>query len=219
VFVVVLGYRVDNRSIEVTIKNQPFKSYTNSDGYECELYYNVQVKGHYGSDAEWRTFFYSSGLGFYGGDYRYDGFVQSDSGYTVVSSIIDYPVGSMLDFKVEAFTGYWVESTIGDHVVGMHSDKLVRDVSSAYSSIQTVTLTSGSLSLSPSQTTTLLPSVTFEDNQTQPPGQIQPPTAIYTHPIFLFGAGALFASVVIAVMLLLLRRHLKTPIYTQLNTS
>jgi len=144
------SYRVDNRSIAVTIKNQPFISYTNKEGYECKLYYNVQVKGHFGDDTEWQAFFYSSGQGFYGGDYRYAGFAQSNSGYTTVSSIIQYPAGSLLDFRVEAFTGYWVAPTMGDHVIGMHSEKLVRDMSSSYSRAQTVTLTSDSLSLSPS---------------------------------------------------------------------
>ena len=199
------GYRVDNRSIEVTIKNQAFKPYTNADDYECKLYYDVHVKGHFGDDAEWQSFFYSYGIGAYGGDYRYRGFAQSDSSYTTVVSIINYPVGSLLDFRVEAFIGYWVPPTQGDHLMGMHSLKIVRDESSGYSNIQVITLTSGSSSLMPSQTATWSP-VTSD-------GETQPPDIIFTNPLFTFGVGALFAGVVIAVVLVILRRYIKTPTY------
>lgn len=45
------GYRVDNRSIEFTIKNQHFTPYNDSDGRYIGLYYNFRLKGPYG--AEW----------------------------------------------------------------------------------------------------------------------------------------------------------------------
>lgn len=47
------GYRVENKTIEVTIKNQPFKSYTDQNG-EHKLYYAVHVKGRFGE--EWPGF-------------------------------------------------------------------------------------------------------------------------------------------------------------------
>jgi hypothetical protein len=220
------GYRVDNRSIEVTIKNQSFKSYTNADGYECNLYYNVQVKGHYGNDTEWYSFFYSCGLGAYGGDYRYGGFAQSDSSYTTVSSIITYPVGSLLDFRVEAFTGYWVPPTQVDHLMGMHSLKIVRDESSDYSSVQTVTLTSVSLSLSPSQTT-IFPHVTSDGNsQPQSIDQTRSSDFIYIHPtdsifansFFMLGVGVALGVIIVTVVMLIFRRQQKTSTYAS-NSS
>jgi len=47
------GSHVIDRSIEVMVKNQPFTSYTNTSGHAIELYYIIQVKGHYGEG--WRS--------------------------------------------------------------------------------------------------------------------------------------------------------------------
>ena len=41
------GYRVENKSIELTIKNQPFTPYTDAEGHIVNMYYNVHVKGHF----------------------------------------------------------------------------------------------------------------------------------------------------------------------------
>jgi hypothetical protein len=108
---------------------------------------------------------------------------QSDSGYTIVPLTTEYyDAGSQLDFRVRAAVSN----------------------SNAQSdwSIQTVTVPT----LSPSQTATF-PPVTSEGNgQPQYPHQTQPPKSgsISTNPFFLFGAGALFACVVIAVVLVVL---------------
>jgi hypothetical protein len=85
------GYRVEQRSIEVTIKNQPFISYTNEYDLKVNLQYIVQVKGHFGED--WKGF----GYGY---------LVQSNSGYTVTSYPVEYAAGSQLDFRVQAVIYY-----------------------------------------------------------------------------------------------------------------
>ena len=41
------GYHVDNRTIDVTIKNQAFTPSVTADGNTTALYYNVRSKGHY----------------------------------------------------------------------------------------------------------------------------------------------------------------------------
>jgi hypothetical protein len=47
------GYHVDNKTIEITIKNQPYTySYNDSSAW---IVYNVMVKGHFGED--WKTVF------------------------------------------------------------------------------------------------------------------------------------------------------------------
>lgn len=48
------GYRAEKYDLEITIKNQPFTSYTNADGYEYNLYYDVQVKGRF--EENWKVF-------------------------------------------------------------------------------------------------------------------------------------------------------------------
>ena len=49
---------VDNRTIEITIKNQPFTPFTDENGNNINLLYNVQYKGSFGRELVfnvWRT--------------------------------------------------------------------------------------------------------------------------------------------------------------------
>ena len=89
------GYREENKSIEVTIKNQPFTSTLDASGNYTSIYYNVQFKGQYTDEWNNARAFYNT----------------SNSEYTVISiSLIPYqiPDGSPLDFQVRAFIGYAV---------------------------------------------------------------------------------------------------------------
>jgi hypothetical protein len=95
------GYHVENRTIEVRIKNQPFTSYE-SNGQIINCYLNVRIKGSY---AENWTTIYGPGLGY---------LTQSKSDYTQVSYSLDeyeYPFwdnlneGGTVDFQVEALIG------------------------------------------------------------------------------------------------------------------
>jgi hypothetical protein len=91
------GRHVDNRTIEVTIKNQPFTPYKDTDNHTIELCYNVRSKGHF---EDWAG---SSG----GAGAR--GLVSSASSYTVISiNIENWNVrsGGQIDFQVGAVTGY-----------------------------------------------------------------------------------------------------------------
>jgi hypothetical protein len=205
------GYHVYNRSIEVTIKNQPFTPYTDANGNKIDLYYRIEFKGHFGNDTEWNIFRSAW--------YQDSSHVQSKSGYTVVSHSIEeptgsslrYPDGSQLDFRVEAFTGHWVERTAVEHVWGLHDPYVAYDELSGYSIIQTITITSGSSSTTPSQTATVPPPyTTFDYNQTQSSDQTQQPYDIFTQPFFLLVVSVLFGVVVAAIVIGVLRRHIKT---------
>jgi hypothetical protein len=94
------GYHVDQKFLEVTIKNQPFTSYTNENSKEINLYYTVLVKGHFGED--WQTFGHVQHFGSSTHVSSSPYTVQSDSEYTVVTSIANYAAGYQLDFKVQA---------------------------------------------------------------------------------------------------------------------
>jgi hypothetical protein len=103
------GYHVQNKSIEMTIKNQPFTPYTDADGHTVLLYYNVSPKGHFGD--YW-------GYHYYGNYYL----STSDSEYTVIEFglngnngstpyrgdiwLWDVSAGGQVDFRVQAFLGY-----------------------------------------------------------------------------------------------------------------
>jgi len=50
------SYRVDNRTVTFTIKNQQFTPYTDSSGNLIKLYYNIRYKGPYGNDTNWNYY-------------------------------------------------------------------------------------------------------------------------------------------------------------------
>jgi len=107
------GYHVDNRTVEFTIKNQPFTPYTDASGNEISLYYNFRFKGPYGDD--WS--YYPNTDRSYG---LYTGFFPdtsaSKSDYTVITvplhALTSYPegtkisTGSNVEFQVQAIIGY-----------------------------------------------------------------------------------------------------------------
>ena len=95
------GHHVDNRTIDVTIKNQPFTPYTDANGNSVQLNYNVRSKGHF---DDWGS-----------GSSRYMNSLQmSSSAYTVVSINVaswNIPAGGQIDFQVEATTSYTTYSS------------------------------------------------------------------------------------------------------------
>jgi len=93
------GYHVENESIEVRIKNQPFTPYwiidsDSGSNMTVVLHYNVWVKGHFAENWS-QVYLLSDGLP-----------TQSSGKYTVFSLPVNYPSGAQVDFKVEAMAGY-----------------------------------------------------------------------------------------------------------------
>jgi hypothetical protein len=99
--------QVNNNSIEITIRNQPFSPYTYLFSYRgissstvTSLWYNIQAKGHYSQD--WADVA--------GTIYPSPSSTQSNlSDYTVISAPnpIAYPEGGLVDFRVRAMAGGW----------------------------------------------------------------------------------------------------------------
>jgi len=114
--IVECGYHVDKRTIEVTIKNQHFSSYEDTDGNLIALYYNFRYKGSYGDGWTYYPFdpnYHTSKL--YGGlgGSAFPKFPASNSDYTVavieviqLEGLRDAPIYSKVDFQVQALIGY-----------------------------------------------------------------------------------------------------------------
>jgi hypothetical protein len=101
------GYHVDNNTIEITIKNQPYTySYNNSSAW---IVYNVMVKGHFGED--WKTI------------YHFDQYTgnnlpkQSPFGFTVITVPAEYPANATLDFRVQALSEYQTQLLVYPHLM------------------------------------------------------------------------------------------------------
>jgi hypothetical protein len=105
------GYHVENKSIEITIKNQPLAAYSDAEGHTINIYYNVRVKGHFAQDWEWKELFspyeISSREGFCWALKQSP--IQSSAKSTVLSCSADYPDGSQVDFQVQALQGYFTK--------------------------------------------------------------------------------------------------------------
>jgi hypothetical protein len=121
--VIEAGYHVENKSIEVSIKNQPFTNYEDHNGNNIMLYYDVGWKGHF--EDYWKSFNSTN--------YMYlvssaslmaDGvLVYPDSPFTVFSfgftgnngsdtyrnRLEEVSVGDQIDFQVEALIGYYTK--------------------------------------------------------------------------------------------------------------
>ncbi len=107
------SYTVENKTIDITIKNQRFVPPDNL----TKLYYNVRVKGHF--EESW-TELYQISNNTSQNSLR----IQLDSENTVISTPQDYPSGGLVDFQVEAVIatahpffntnfGYWSYETSG----------------------------------------------------------------------------------------------------------
>lgn len=162
--------QINNNSIEITIKNQPF-NYSNN-GLPYQLYYNVRTKPHFSNAGNWTEVYplynLTSSRANANGIYPYAWYiyspVQSNSttttidfkvapdestgatGYDVYGTAFsELPIGSQLDFQVEALVGhnstYWHIRNAFDPDYGSFSVPAIAwDSASGWSSTQTVTI-------------------------------------------------------------------------------
>ncbi len=101
------GYHVTNRSIEVSIKNQPFTSYVDADGNTVNLYYNISVKPSHGGD--WTYYLNSFGEKYQASNSEFTIVEFGFGGYSdTISPEIGYVTpGGEVDFRVQAQIGYY----------------------------------------------------------------------------------------------------------------
>jgi hypothetical protein len=182
------GYHVQNRSIVVSISNQAFSSYYDSEGHRITLSYDIRWKGHFGDI--WTEI--TSSLGGYvvassslaetsGGK---TSLVDPDAPFTVVTFSLsgnngtDYGVylniesGGQIDFQVEALIGYntavQVTPSAGDYRGGEYY--VFTGESSGWSNTQTITINEGaSTTVSPSSSA--MPSGSASQNPTSTTSQ------------------------------------------------
>jgi hypothetical protein len=148
------GYHVENKSIEITIKNQPFTKYQIGDKWVL-LYYNVSYKGYYGQD--WSYYPYNT---------YYDRFSRSaycipwsDSEYTTISFPI--PQEGKIDIRVKAQIGYYTETQLNVALPGgPFTTASFTGESSDWSSTQTLTTGSNVVADTSTPTSLLTPSPT-----------------------------------------------------------
>lgn len=154
------GYHVDNKTIQITIKNQPFTPDSSNDKTN-NLYYNFSYRGH--NEDEWQ---YYTIHGYESGDDEPQFYSQSTSGYTVIE--IEAPSSGEIDFRVRAQIGYYF-TYFGDmlsQIWGHYGFSFEGQVSS-WSSPQTINVLTGAQTssiLTPTPTSTASPTTTDTTN-------------------------------------------------------
>jgi hypothetical protein len=141
--VVNLGYYVENDSIELIIKNQPFNSYI-SNGQNISLYYNVRFKMH--NAENWINIFNGapyppqSNANFTAND-----FFGSNYTYQIGTQQMSLFPNDSVDFQVQAQAGYF---KLEPYMVAGNTspmgfiDAFTAVISSGWSNTQTVTIPS-----------------------------------------------------------------------------
>ena len=165
------GYQVENKSIEVTIKNQPFVSSLDEDGEYANLYYTVRFKGHY--EDTWRYYPHDP-------DSNYSTavatpFNASESEYTTITLglatylLNNVPAGGEADFQVEAYIGY--ENRVDFvflHDIG-HYYTFSDFERSGWSNTQTIKIGQTASTTTPDQTAETTPNQTTGPNSQEAP--------------------------------------------------
>jgi hypothetical protein len=138
------GYHVENKSIELTITNQPFTPYSESEGNLIKLFYNVRYKGHFGNELDWiNPFYVPVRNGIYGFTKQNP---QSNSEYTLISVPSEFRVGDVIDFQVQTMEGF---HTPWEPLPVPSGTSQFTGTASDWSSTQTITIPADSVSPSP----------------------------------------------------------------------
>ncbi|MDR1993098.1 MAG: hypothetical protein LBQ98_06360 [Nitrososphaerota archaeon] len=137
------GYRVENRTVELIIKNQPFVS-TNIDGWDTDFYYNVRIKGHFSED--WLTLYTPTITPYYAQSNSENTIIsfniQIQESYLSVGPLSELPLNAKIDFQVQALIGYVhrIYNASATHLLDKYP-WVFEGKTSAWSNTQTLPLT------------------------------------------------------------------------------
>lgn len=160
------GYHVENKSIEVTIKNQPFTNYKDANGNVIMLFYNVRWKGHFEDywhtlSIDLRSHINSTALPLVASSSLMadNVLVFPNAPFTVMSyalgenpqytpSIGNVSAGGQIDFQVQAFIGYHttLQGAPSQFSPRIPEYQVFTGESSGWSDTQTLTIDSNSAS-------------------------------------------------------------------------
>jgi hypothetical protein len=173
------GYHVEKFTVDITIKNQPFKS----DNELIDLFFNIRVKGHY--EQNWTELFHITG-----GLNDNSLLRQSHNQFTVYSYFKQYPAHGVVEFQVKAFIAVGIRD-IGSfgHWTWQESD---------WSPKQTITIGDDYTSSTFSSSITNLPYPSLPPVTTQTPSPTPSPTVPE------FPITATLIAVLVSVSLLLM---------------
>jgi hypothetical protein len=175
------GYHVENKTLDVIIKNQQFGQYTDNSGNTTSLYYKIREKGHFGDN--WKYYPTSDSYKASGTAYTTISFFTSYTPYQE-SNTIYAPTDSQIDFQVQAQIGYyhteWVSmDTSGQHPLLGGLVPIFYGQTGDWSNIHTFNISDSTLSVSPLETPATTPESTASETP-NPPSPSIPEFSILT---------------------------------------
>ena len=141
------GYHVENKSVEISIKNQPFNSQVSGSEDSIGLYYTVRVKGHFGTEWQEQSVGVIRPADSYFPwplEYQTTKIHASTSAYTILTYVIGQSGwtlrnGDQIDIEVKAFVGYHKFFWNTDHMFPIYNgNSFVVSSESDWSNIQTL---------------------------------------------------------------------------------
>ncbi len=160
------AHHVENYTIDLTIKNQPYTPVIAENGANTSFVYQIQVNGQFAKD--WIPMYtFGEGPKMVNAEYTVITYLllsstQPDEGYYLTShdstmpstnTITGLPPNAQIDFRVEALSGYWTRTI---EFASQHFEAQ----ESGWSPTQTVTIPASSASPNPSPTVPEFPFVT-----------------------------------------------------------
>jgi Predicted solute binding protein len=207
------GYHVENKSVEITVTNQPFSVYSDAEGNNISLSYNVRFKGHFGAESDWKEPFYQPiRNGIYGFTEQHP---QSNFAYTIIAVPSEFKIGDVVDFQVQTLEGYYTPWEPLPVVMGTSQ---FSGQSSEWSNTQTLTIGEATNSNTPTPTSTaanptpITPTFTATPAPTSTASEINSnSTDSISLPLSTFAAIiAVIVLLVVALSVLALRSYRKT---------
>jgi hypothetical protein len=160
-----IGKHVDNRTLVITIENEPFTPFNDSQGNTINMFYNVRYKGTFGQN--WTEVYEGQRIVMYNFDNPDDYYGYKIQNYFSQNTIVAIPSPAQqgqMDVQVEALKGYTHQTQIRGSVIAAVIIYGFFGEGSGWSNTQTVTLgeisavtPSPSFSPSPSETPSLAP--------------------------------------------------------------
>ncbi|MGE5555668.1 MAG: hypothetical protein ACM3UY_05315 [Methanocella sp.] len=199
------GYLVQNYTVDIIIKNQPFTSAKLSDGNVTGLYYSVRSKGHY---VDWINNVQQG---------PFSNFIPaSESSSTVITIMLDsyswnIQSGGKVDFRVCAHIGFmtFVRDPLRSGFYNEGSFEFTGE-SSDWSPTQTITVGEASTSDTSNPESPITPSPTITSSPTPTPTVPDREAISITLPLDTFVViVAVIATVIVALSVLSFRSHQK----------
>ncbi len=181
------GEHIDNRTVEITIKNQPFTTSTDTNENNINMFYNVRFKGPFGQN--WNEMFGVERTVWY--DYsnpvdNYGYMIQTYSSQYTIVEITNPPTQGQMDIQVKALEGYTNRTIVQGHIFMAQVAYTFYGEESDWSNTQIVTIGVASTSTpNPTSPTISTPTPTSTLTESSSPTPTVPEFSSWTLPLLL----------------------------------